>query len=44
VVHVEVGEQDVDPPHLADVPADGPDPGAGVEDAEAARFGPHLDA
>jgi hypothetical protein len=40
---VEVGQEDVDPPNLAGVPVDGPDPGAGVEDAEAAWFGSHLD-
>jgi hypothetical protein len=44
VVHVEVGQEDVDAPQLADLPVDGPDPGAGVEDAQAAGLGSHLDA
>jgi hypothetical protein len=44
VVHVEVGQEDVDPPQLADLPVDGPDAGAGVEDAQTTGLGPHLDA
>jgi hypothetical protein len=44
VVHVEVAEEDVDPPQVALLAIHSPDPGAGVEDTEAARRGPHLDA
>src|SRR5581483_11649632 len=44
VVHVEVGQQDVDPPQPAGRPVDGPDPGPGVEDAQRPRLRPHLDA
>jgi hypothetical protein len=39
-----MAEEDVDPPQLARLAVDGPDPGAGVEDTEAPRLGPYLDA
>jgi hypothetical protein len=44
VVHVEVAEEDVDPPQFARLAVDSPDPGARVEDTEAPRLGPYLDA
>jgi hypothetical protein len=44
VVHVEVAEEDVDPLQLARLAVDGPDPGTGVEDTQAPRLGPYLDA
>jgi hypothetical protein len=44
VIHVEVGQEDVDAPQLAHLPVDGPDARPGVEDTEAAGLGPHLDA
>jgi hypothetical protein len=44
VVHVEMAEEDVDPLQFARLAVDCPDPGTGVEDTQAPRLGPYLDA
>ena len=44
VVHVEVGEQHVDPPQLGGLPVDVADARPGVEDGHAAVDRPHLHA
>jgi hypothetical protein len=43
VVHVEMGDEDIDFVDIPDLGAEGPHPAARVEDDESSLASPHLD-